>query len=118
VAHYGVPICPKCAGFTERLTFATPEEYREFVRQLIGLVSQSRFSLLRGDCHLEDLLTPPWPTGDTIRMISNVGVAVAPFNSVPMFGTEETGGSLSLGQKGPTETVGCCNIPIALKIRR
>jgi hypothetical protein len=47
-------------------------------------------------------------------MISNVWVAVAPFNSVPMFGTEETGGSLSHGQKGPTETVGWRNIAIAL----
>ena len=66
MANYGVLLCSKCAGFTERLTFATPEEYREFVRQLIALVSQSRFSLLRGDCRSEDLLTPPWPTGDTI----------------------------------------------------
>jgi hypothetical protein len=59
-------MCPKCDGFTERLTFATPDEYRAFVRQLIELVNKHNLSLKRADCRLEDLLTAPWPTGDTI----------------------------------------------------
>jgi hypothetical protein len=51
-------------------------------------------------------------------MISNVSVVVTPFNSVPMFGTEETGGSLSLGQKGPTETVGWRKIALMMRVVR
>ena len=57
-------MCPKCDGFTGRLTFASPDEYRNFVRQLIEAVNQGRFSLIRADFPLQEMLTPPWP-GDS-----------------------------------------------------
>jgi hypothetical protein len=64
VANYGVPACPKCVGFTERLTFKTPAEYVEFVSQLVVAVNAHRFSVKRADCPLEALLlSPPWPEG-------------------------------------------------------
>jgi hypothetical protein len=59
-------MCRKCTGFTERLTFASPDEYRDFVRQLIEVVNQGRLFLTRADFPLQEMLTPPWPGGDVI----------------------------------------------------
>ena len=60
-------MCPKCNGFTERLTFSTPAEYVAFVRQLVEAVNDDRFLVKRAACPLEALLSaPPWPTGDSI----------------------------------------------------
>jgi hypothetical protein len=61
-----MPICPTCAEFAERLTFASPENYRDFVRRLIDAVNQGKLLLKRADFPLEEMLTGPWPGGDVI----------------------------------------------------
>jgi hypothetical protein len=58
--------CSKCDGFTARRTFADPPEYRDFVRQLIAIVNQGKFSLLRADCPLQEMLKDPWARGDVV----------------------------------------------------
>ena len=55
-----------CAEFNERLTFSSPEKYRDFVRQLIDAVNQKKLLLRRADFPLEEMLTDSWPGGDNI----------------------------------------------------
>lgn len=57
--------CPKCDGFSERLHFNTPWEYRDIVRQLIEVVEQGTFVLIHADCPLRRILEPTWP-GDSV----------------------------------------------------
>jgi len=57
--------CPKCSGFSQRLNIHTPSEYQDIVRQLIEIVGQGTFSLIRADCPLEEILEPIWP-GDSL----------------------------------------------------
>ena len=59
--------CPKCADFTEPLSFRAPDEYRNFVRQLSDAVDQGRFLIRRADYALREMLNPTWPGGDLSR---------------------------------------------------
>jgi hypothetical protein len=60
--------CRQCFEFSERLTFATPDDYQNFVRQLITAVGERRLRLVRADVALEEMLAPTWP-GDSITHI-------------------------------------------------
>lgn len=58
--------CRQCFEFSERLTFATPNDYQNFVRQLITAVDGRQFHVVRADFPLERMLAPQWPGGDVI----------------------------------------------------
>jgi hypothetical protein len=60
--------CRQCFEFSERLTFATPSDYQNFVRRLITSVDDGPFHLVRADAALEEMLAPTWP-GDSITHI-------------------------------------------------
>ncbi len=53
--------CTKCAGFSERINFSTPGEYKDVVRQLIEIVDQGIFVLIEASCPLRDVFQPVWP---------------------------------------------------------
>jgi hypothetical protein len=53
--------CAKCAGFAERINFATPSQYRDIVHQLLEIVDQGTFVLMEASCPLRDVLGPVWP---------------------------------------------------------
>jgi hypothetical protein len=55
--------CANCEGLRARRVFAAPDDYRAFVAALIDLIKQGKLKLVRGDCPLEAMLTPPWPDG-------------------------------------------------------
>ena len=57
--------CPECCGFSERLNLGTPREYLDIVRQLIEIVQQGTFLLVRADCSLHELPGQTWP-GDIL----------------------------------------------------
>lgn len=61
----GAAMCEKCDGFAERLNLEFPREYLDIVRQLIDIVKQRTFTLVRADCELEEMFNTPWP-GDII----------------------------------------------------
>lgn len=50
--------CTTCEGLSERCKIATPEEYRDVVRQLIDMVDRQSLRLVQADCPLEDILRP------------------------------------------------------------
>jgi hypothetical protein len=58
--------CRQCFEFSDRLTFASPNDYQSFVRQLITAVDERRFHVVRADFPLERMLAPQWPGGDVI----------------------------------------------------
>jgi len=61
-----VDSCQTCEGLSERFRIATPEEYRESVRQLKEMVGRGSLKLVHADCPLEDILNQPqWP-GDVL----------------------------------------------------
>jgi hypothetical protein len=60
-----MPDCSKCSGFSQRLNFERPHEYLDIVRQLIEVVEQGTFLLVKADCPLEDLFQSSWP-GDVV----------------------------------------------------
>ena len=57
--------CPKCDGFTERFNIDGIREYRNIVRQLIEIVDQGTFWLMKASCSLQDVFNTPMP-GDII----------------------------------------------------
>ena len=57
--------CPKCDGFSQRFNIGSLREYRDIVRQLIEIVNQGTFFLMRASCPLQDVFNTPVP-GDTI----------------------------------------------------
>ena len=57
--------CPKCDRFAERFNIREPREYRDIARQLIELVNQGTFLIVRASCPLEDVLKGRWP-GDIV----------------------------------------------------
>ena len=57
--------CLKCGGFSERLNIGSLGEYQDIVRQIIEVVNQGTFSLVRADCPLQDVFNTPLP-GDCI----------------------------------------------------
>jgi hypothetical protein len=57
--------CPKCSEFSQRLKIHTPNEYQDIARQLIEVVRQGTFLLVRADCPLEEILEPSLP-GDFV----------------------------------------------------
>ena len=61
--------CRQCSEFSERLTFATPNDYQNFVRQLITAVDERRLHVVRADFPLEEMLGSHWPGGDDIRHV-------------------------------------------------
>ncbi len=60
--------CRRCFEFSERPTFATPSDYRNFVRRLITCVDDGPFHVVRADAALEEMLAPTWP-GDSITHV-------------------------------------------------
>ena len=58
-------MCSRCDGFAERLNFASLRDYLDIVRQLIEVVSEGTFRILRADCPLRDMFNTPMP-GDTV----------------------------------------------------
>jgi len=58
---YNPPMCPKCEGFAERMNPVSRREYLDIVRQLIQIVSEETFLLVRADCPLEEMLETPMP---------------------------------------------------------
>ena len=54
-------MCPKCQGFAERMNLSMSREYRDIARQLIEIVGQGTFRIVRASCPLEDLFKPQWP---------------------------------------------------------
>lgn len=61
--------CRQCFEFSERLTFKTPNDYQNFVRQLITAVDERRLHVVRADFPLEKMLAPQWPGGDVIAHV-------------------------------------------------
>lgn len=57
--------CPKCSGFSQRLNIHALGEYRDIARQLVEIVEQGNFLLVRADCPLQDILGPTLP-GDFV----------------------------------------------------
>jgi hypothetical protein len=57
--------CPKCDGFSQGFNIGTLREYQDIVRQLIEIVGQGTFFLVRASCPLQDVFNTPVP-GDTI----------------------------------------------------
>ena len=57
--------CTKCNGFSQRINIQTPSEYRDIARQLIEIVEQGAFLLVRADCPLQEILEPTLP-GDFV----------------------------------------------------
>jgi hypothetical protein len=58
--------CPKCSGFSQRINIHTTREYRGIARQLIEIVEQGTFLLVRADCPLQEILEPTLP-GDIVH---------------------------------------------------
>ena len=58
-------MCPKCQGFAERMNMGSPREYRDIARQLIEIINQGTFGMVKASCPLEDLFKPQWP-GDIV----------------------------------------------------
>jgi hypothetical protein len=58
--------CAKCEGFSECINFEGPGEYRDIARQLIKLVDQETFVLVKADCPLADLFNAQRP-GDVLE---------------------------------------------------
>lgn len=57
--------CSKCDGFAERFNIGSLREYLDIVRQLIEIVNQGTFFLVRASCPLQDMFNTPMP-GDII----------------------------------------------------
>jgi hypothetical protein len=57
--------CPKCDGFAQRFNISTIREYQDIARQLIQIVSEGTFLLVRASCPLEAVFQTPMP-GDSI----------------------------------------------------
>ena len=53
--------CAKCEGLYERFNIASPEEYKDVTRQLIGMVRRGSLAIVKASCPLEDILNPQWP---------------------------------------------------------
>jgi hypothetical protein len=58
--------CAKCEGFSERLNLEHPHEYQAIAQQLIEVVEQGTFVIVRATCPLKELFGPQWP-GDVIE---------------------------------------------------
>lgn len=62
-------MCSRCDGFLERRRINSAYEYRDLVRQLVEIIQQGTFRLVRGSCALEDILKPKRLPGDLITHI-------------------------------------------------
>ena len=60
--------CGQCADFSERRLFSQPREYRDIAQQLMEIVRQGDFVLLKASCPLRELFGPVWP-GDLLEHI-------------------------------------------------
>jgi hypothetical protein len=52
--------CAKCDGFSEAINFDSPQDYLDIVRQLMEIVGEGTFLLVRADCPLKEMFTLPW----------------------------------------------------------
>jgi hypothetical protein len=59
-------ICPQCGGFSQKLNILTAREYRDIARQLIEIVGEGTFLLVRADCPLQEIVEGTWP-GDMLE---------------------------------------------------
>ena len=55
-------MCAKRDGFAERQNFDNTRDYRNIARQLIEIVGEGTFWIVRATCPLEDLFGPKWPS--------------------------------------------------------
>jgi hypothetical protein len=60
--------CKRCEGFSERRNFSHPRDYRDIVRQLMDVIEQGTFVLVKASCPLYELLGPVWP-GDILEHV-------------------------------------------------
>ena len=58
-------MCFKCDGFGERQNFPTRREYLSVAKQLIQVLNDGTFNLVRADCPLEEMFETPMP-GDVV----------------------------------------------------
>src|SRR4051812_23168754 len=62
-------MCSHCDGFLERRVVNSPYEYRDLVRQILGIIEQGTFRLVSGTSRLEEILScKVWP-GDVITQL-------------------------------------------------
>jgi hypothetical protein len=57
--------CKQCEGFSKQRNFNHPHEYRDLARQLMEIVEQGTFVMVKASCPLRELLGPVWP-GDVL----------------------------------------------------
>jgi len=54
-------MCSRCDGFQERINFLGRDDYLNLVRQLIQIVAEGTFSIVRATCSLEEMFETPMP---------------------------------------------------------
>jgi hypothetical protein len=64
--NYRMVSCAKCEGFSQSFNISSMREYRDIVRQLIQIVGEGTFWLVRGSCPLQEVFNTPMP-GDSIH---------------------------------------------------
>ena len=55
-------MCPKCQGFSEKMSLSSPHELFDLVGQIHEIIAQGTIEFVEGNCSLDEIApNKPWP---------------------------------------------------------